>query len=129
MQQETSTEKFKVHLRILDKKKKSKFVHFELTDIPKFTFAEELKEYLLQKYSNLMQPAENTSFQIGYFIEGRGNKKFHIVDARTLQSAYDTEVDGQINLWVDPHVEMSSSMKKESNKRKREKRKCRMKLF
>ena len=76
-----------------------------------------------------MQPAENTSFQIGYFIEGRGNKKFHIVDARTLQSAYDTEVDGEINLWVDPHVEMSSSMKRESNKRKREKRKCRMKLF
>ena len=52
MQQETSTEKFKVHLSILDKKKKSKFVHFELSDIPKFTFAEELKEYLLQKYPN-----------------------------------------------------------------------------
>ena len=98
MQQETSTEKIKVHLRILDKKKKSKFVHFELKDIPKFTFAEELKEYLLQKYPNLMQPAENTYFQIGYFIEGRGNKKIHIVDARTLQSTYDTEVDGPISL-------------------------------
>ena len=76
-----------------------------------------------------MQPDENTYFQIGYFIEGRDNKKFHIVDARTLQSTSDTEVDGQISLWVDPHVEMSLSMKKESNKRKREKRKCRMKLF
>ena len=38
MQQEGSTEKFKDHLRILDKKKKSKFVHFELSDIPEFMF-------------------------------------------------------------------------------------------
>lgn len=90
MPKKTSTEKFKVHIRISDKKKKSKLGNFERTDIPKFTFAEELKQHLLEKYPNLMHPAVNTYFQIVYFIEGRGNKKLHKVDACTLQSAYDT---------------------------------------
>ena len=53
MQQETNTEKFKVYLG-QEKEICAKFVHFKLTDIPKFTFAAELKEHLLQKYPNLM---------------------------------------------------------------------------
>ena len=67
----------------------SKFIHFELTEVPQFTF-----------------PAQNTNFQLGYFVEGRRNKKFHIADRCTLQSAYDAQVNGKLSLWVDRHIQM-----------------------
>ncbi|CAH3141513.1 unnamed protein product [Porites evermanni] len=41
-----------------------------------------------------MFPAQNTNFQLGYFVESRRNKKFRIVDRCTLQSLYDTQVVG-----------------------------------
>ena len=81
-----------IHLRVLDKDKKSKFTHFDLTNVPKFTFPEELKLFLLENYANALHPTKSPSFKLGYFIEGRGNKKIDIVDGRTLQLAREMEI-------------------------------------
>ena len=99
---------FSVHLHVLDKKTMSKFIHFELTEVPQFTF-----------------PAQNTNFQLGYFVEGQINKKFHMVDRCTLQSAYDAQVNGKLSLWVDRHIQNASGRSSEkgrktgNNKKKR----------
>ena len=111
-----------IHLRVLDKDKKSKFTHFDLTNVPKFKFPEELKLFLLENYANVLHPAKSPSFKLGYFVEGRGNKKFDIVDGRTLQLALDMEVDGRINLWVDPHAGEPKLQKEKTKKNKKRKR-------
>lgn len=82
------------------RKTMSKFIHFELTEVPQFMF-----------------PAKSTNFQLGYFVESRGNKKFRIVDRCTLQSAYDTQVSGKLSLWVDHHIQMLLDIKVERDER------------
>ena len=54
---------------------------------------------------------------MGYFIEGRRNKKFDTVDRKTLQTAYESQVGGKLNIWVDPN-EKTGSTSKESGKEK-----------
>lgn len=109
-----------IHLRVLDKKK-SKFSHFELPNVPKFSYPEEFKQYLLEKHENVIQPAKTTSFKLGYFIEGRGNKKFDIVDQQTLKAAYDSagsKVGGKVHIWVDPHKIVETTSKPAASKEK-----------
>ncbi len=60
---------FDVHLRVQDAKKKSKFRHFERTDISRFSYPEEFKQHLLNNHNNAVRPAESTNFKIGYFIK------------------------------------------------------------
>ena len=92
-----------VHLRVLDKFKKTKFSHFVIEKVPMFQYPEELKYYLVEKHPNALKPAIGTNFKLGYIVEGRGNKRFDIVDKTTLQQAYSLESNGPICLWVDPH--------------------------
>lgn len=64
-----------------------------------------------------MFPAQNTNFQLGYFVESRRNKKFRIVDRCTLQSLYDTQVSGKLSLWVDQHIQMLLEIKVKRDER------------
>ena len=74
-----------VHLRMLDKFKKTKFSHFVIEKVPMFQYPEEVKDYLVENHQNALQPAIGS--KLGYILEGRGNKKFDIVDQTTLQQA------------------------------------------
>lgn len=63
----------------------------------------------------MLAPTTSINFKMGYFVEGRGNKKFDIVDEKTLQQAYDNAAVRRITLWVDPHtplVQVSSGKRK-----------------
>ena len=108
---------FEVHLRVLDKANKAKFSHFQLSDCPKFTFPEMFKLYLLENHPNVIAPAKTTNFKCGYFMEGRGNRKFDIIDDVTLQKAYeDTSNLKRICLWVDPHTPHIQILKPKAKK-------------
>ena len=74
-----------VHLRMLDKFKKSKFSHFFIEKVPMFQYPEEVKDYLVENHQNALQPAIGS--KLGYIVEGPGNKKFDIVNQTTLQQA------------------------------------------
>ena len=79
---------FDVHLRVLDKTNKAKFSHFQINNVPQFTLPEEFKLFLLENHQHIIAPARTTNFKFGYFVEGRGNRKFDIVDEQTLKQAY-----------------------------------------
>ena len=110
---------FEVHLRVLEKGKKSRFLHFDLHGVPEFTHPEELKQFMLDNYANVLHPAQDTNFRLGYFIDGRGNKKFNIIDQNTLKSAYETHMNRRLSLWVDPHYQVQP-LKTTKKKRKHE---------
>ena len=77
-----------IDLRILQETSKSKYSRFYLENVKTFKLPDELKEYLLKEHGTLLRPATTTAFKMGYFIEGRGMRKFDIVDQTTLEQAY-----------------------------------------
>ena len=85
---------------VLEKDKKSKFLHFNLQGVPVFTYPEELKQFMLDNYPNVLYPVRNTNFRLGYFIDGSGNKKFGIVDQPHLNLR-----TGRLSLCVDSHYQ------------------------
>ena len=94
-----------VHMRILDQEKKSKFSHFILKSVPKLAKPNDLKQYLVANHPEVLAPAVTSDFPFGYFLEGRGNKRFQIITEDTLAQAYDTiKEDGRLCLWADPHA-------------------------
>lgn len=100
---------FDVHLRVLDKTNKAKFSHFQINNVPQFTLPEEFKLFLLENHQHIIAPARTTNFKFGYFVEGRGNRKFDIVDEQTLKQAYqEYSTFKRVCFWVDPHTPQSS---------------------
>ena len=93
-----------VHLRVLDSSKKSKFSHYNITNVPKFSKPEDLKKYLLKNHSAILAPAQTKEFPMGYFVEERGNQKFNIASEEALQQAYLGMKNDKLSLWADPHV-------------------------
>lgn len=105
---------FFAHIRVLHKETMAKFSHFSIDEFPEFEVPYDLKLWLLQEHSTLLAPAEDCSFRIGYFVEGRGNRKMDIVDEKTLKQAYErASVDRRVTLWIDPH---DRSVKKASKR-------------
>lgn len=95
---------YNAHIRVLSKESMTKFSHFSIDEFPHFESPYELKLWLLQEHSAMLSPSEDCSFKIGYFIEGRGNRKMDIVDEKSLKQAYDrASVDKRVTLWIDPH--------------------------
>lgn len=111
---------YTLHLRVLDRSRKSKFSHFVLNNFPLFSLPEELKSFLLDKHATKVTPAQTINFKLGYFVEGKGNRKFDIVDQDTLKQAYANGTASnnmRITLWVDPHTPVVTATK---TKKKRE---------
>ena len=81
---------YTAHLRVLDENIKSKFSHYIVEAFPRFQLPEELKSFLISKHPAIVSPATDINFKIGYFVEGRGNRKFDIIDEITLAQAYDS---------------------------------------
>ena len=92
------------HIRVLDKSNKTKFSHFIVENFPTCTMPEEVKSFLLKEHPQILSPTTDINFKLGYFVEGRGNRKFDIVDENTLQQAYDKATNRRITFWVDPHT-------------------------
>lgn len=100
-----------IHLRVLGKEKKSRFSHFHLEKVPLFRTPSQLKEYILKWHPAKVAPATTTdTFEMGYLVEGQGNKKFKIIDETTLKQAFDCE---RVCLWVDPYIEQDQPRKKQ----------------
>ncbi|KAL9977819.1 hypothetical protein ACROYT_G015268 [Oculina patagonica] len=57
-------------------------------DILHLTYLEEIKQYLLDNHNNAVGLAQSTNFKFGYLVEGRGNKKFDIVDSLLCKKVY-----------------------------------------
>jgi len=49
-----------IHLRVLDKYKKSKFSHYSITDVPDKSI-EELRQFLLREHATKIAPAATTA--------------------------------------------------------------------
>ena len=104
-----------VHLRVLESANKAKYSHFEINGCPQFSLPEEFKSYLVHKHPHIIAQAKTTDFKLGYFIEGRGNRKFDIVDA---MQAYKVNAANKVCLWVDPHTRHAAGNVKHDNKRR-----------
>ena len=81
---------------------KGQFERYSIRYLPKFISVNELKQYLLENYSEELSPASNcTSLTIGYMSDGR--RKCDIKTEKQLDDAYRSVKNGWITLWVDPH--------------------------
>ena len=95
---------------------KGQFERYSIRYLPKFTSVKELKQYLLENYSEELSPASNcTSLTIGYMSDGR--RKCDIKTEKQLDDAYRSVKNGWITLWVDPH---SSFKRKQGEIERRE---------
>lgn len=95
---------------------KGQFERFSIRYLPKFISVNELKQYLLENYSEELSPASNcTSLTIGYMSDGR--RKCDIKTEKQLDDAYSSVKNGWITLWVDPH---SSFKRKQGEIERRE---------
>ena len=95
---------------------KGQFERYSIRYLPKFTSVNELKQYLLENYSEELSPASNcTSLTIGYMSDGR--RKCDIKTEKQLDDAYRSVKNGWITLWVDPH---SSFKRKQGEIERRE---------
>jgi hypothetical protein len=108
---------YSAHIRVLDKETKTKFSHFVIDKFPLFTLPEEVKSFLLKDHPKMLAPTMSINFKMGYFVEGRGNRKFDIIDKKTLKQAYDNATIPRITLWVDPYTPLVqvSSGKRNAN--------------
>ena len=95
---------------------KGQFERYSIRYLPKFISVNELKQYLLENYSEELSPASNcTSLTIGYKSDGR--RKCDIKTEKQLDDAYRSVKNGWITLWVDPH---SSFKRKQGEIERRE---------
>ena len=95
---------------------KGQFERYSIRYLPKFISVNELKQYLLENYSEELSPASNcTSLTIGYMSDGR--RKCDIKTEKQLDDAYRSVKNGWITLWVDPH---SSFKRKQGEIERRE---------
>lgn len=95
---------------------KGQFERYSIRYLPKFISVNELKQYLLENYSEELSPASNcTSLTIGYMSDGR--RKCDIKTEKQLDVAYRSVKNGWITLWVDPH---SSFKRKQGEIERRE---------
>lgn len=95
---------------------KGQFERHSIRYLPKFISVNELKQYLLENYSEELSPASNcTSLTIGYMSDGR--RKCDIKTEKQLDDAYRSVKNGWITLWVDPH---SSFKRKQGEIERRE---------
>ena len=95
---------------------KGQFERYSIRYLPKFISVNELKQYLLENYSEELSPASNcTSLTIGYISDGR--RKCDIKTEKQLDDAYRSVKNGWITLWVDPH---SSFKRKQGEIERRE---------
>ena len=102
---------------------KGQFERYSIRYLPKFISVNELKQYLLENYSEELSPASNcTSLTIGYMSDGR--RKCDIKTEKQLDDAYRSVKNGWITLWVDPH---SSFKRKQGEIERREASKAKRK--
>lgn len=95
---------------------KGQFERYSIRYLPKFISVNELKQYLLENYSEELSPASNcTLLTIGYKSDGR--RKCDIKTEKQLDDAYRSVKNGWITLWVDPH---SSFKRKQGEIERRE---------
>lgn len=95
---------------------KGQFERYSIRYLPKFISVNELKQYLLENYSEELSPASNcTSLIISYMSDGR--RKCDIKTEKQLDDAYRSVKNGWITLWVDPH---SSFKRKQGEIERRE---------
>ena len=64
-----------------------------------------LKQYLLENCTKEIAPASETTFQIGYYTDGK--KKYSILSEIQLAEALSLAKNGIVTLWVDPHKDPS----------------------
>ena len=102
---------------------KGQFERYSIRYLPKFISVNELKQYLLENYSEELSPASNcTSLTIGYMSDRR--RKCDIKTEKQLDDAYRSVKNGWITLWVDPH---SSFKRKQGEIERREASKAKRK--
>ena len=95
---------------------KGQFERYSIRYLPKFISVNELKQYLLENYSEELSPASNcTSLTISYMSDRC--RKCDIKTEKQLDDAYRSVKNGWITLWVDPH---SSFKRKQGEIERRE---------
>ena len=110
-------------LKVFKLANKGQFERHSIRYLPKFISVNELKQYLLENYSEELSPASNcTSLTIGYMSDGR--RKCDIKTEKQLDDAYRSVKNGWITLWVDPH---SSFKRKQGEIERREASKAKRK--
>ena len=101
----------------------AQFERYSIWYLPKFISVNELKQYLLENYSEELSPTSNcTSLTISYMSDGRW--KCDIKTEKQLDNAYRSVKNGWITLWVDPH---SSFKRKQGEIERREASKAKRK--
>ncbi|KXJ05668.1 hypothetical protein AC249_AIPGENE28535, partial [Exaiptasia diaphana] len=97
----------------------AKFSDFPLSkrtlqeNFPRFSTPDEVKKYFLDNHAEKIKPATTINYKLALFKEGRGNKKYDIVDEVGLRQAYDSSgVQKRISLFVDPFLPKDARGKK-----------------
>jgi hypothetical protein len=73
---------------------------FPTRNVPRFEDVIKLKEYFVKNYEQEIQ-AQDTSFEIGYFI---GNRRFNITNELHFAQAMSLKKKGWLNLWLNNKV-------------------------
>ena len=93
-------------LRVLKETNKSRYDTYSVKGVPLCENVFTLKQYLLENCRGEITPASGTTFQIGYYADGK--KKYSISSEIQLAEALSLAKNGIITLWVDPHKDPSS---------------------
>ena len=88
-------------LRVLKETNKSRYDTYSVKGVPLCENVFTLKQYLLENCRGEIAPASDTTFQIGYYADGK--KKYSISSEIQLAEALSLAKNGIITLWVDPH--------------------------
>ena len=87
-------------LRVLKETNKSRYNTYSVKGVPLCENVFTLKQYLLENCTREIAPATDTTFQIGYYADGK--KKYPVSSEIQLAEALSLAKNGIITLWVDP---------------------------
>ena len=89
-------------LRVLKETNKSRYDTYSVKGVPLCENVFTLKQYLLENCRGEIAPASDTTFQIGYYADGK--KILHTTSSEIqLAEALSLAKNGIITLWVDPN--------------------------
>ena len=89
----------------LKKTNKSRYDAYSVKGVPLCENVFTLKQYLLENCRGEIAPTSDTTFQIGYYTDGK--KKYSISSEIQLAEVLSLAKNGIITLWVDPHKDSS----------------------
>ena len=99
-----SGDTMEVCLRVLKTTHKNRYDTYSVRKVPCFESVMQSKQHFLQNCKAEICPTTDTTFQIGYYVEG--SKKFSISSEIQLAEAFSLVKNGKITLRVDPHKDV-----------------------